>query len=208
MPRRDPQPPPRSVLHCLKPLCEQYLNGLNIHNGFFNNRHDKCFCKLCHDPSGPNSPCGRWCRGLHGWVRFGLRLSQAHQKEWQVFNNWETSYYGTSSDRLALILHNRFLPLDGDKLANGTEFDSGHPDRNQYNTSPSIAHASQPEFTSRSRFRAPDGTNYNVELVLQCKQKPDSYTIKRNTGNFHDTEWLSSHRGAVIPFGLLIRLTK
>jgi hypothetical protein len=177
---------------------------LNLNRTYFDSRHDKCFCKKCHDPT----TCEHWCKQQHDWVRFGLRVNQAHQRGWKIFKEWKTSYYGTSSNRLASILNSRFLPYDGDRLADGTTFHSGHPDPTQCTTSPSLVHASRPEFTSRSQFRARDGRNYNAEVVLQCKQKPDTYIIQGNTGKFHDTEWATVSRSTLIPYGLLVRLKK
>jgi hypothetical protein len=207
-PRAAPSSNPRPVLpliHCLKPLCREYLNGLNLNKAYFDNSHDKCFCKKCHDPSNTDLKCGQWCKQQHDWVRFGLRVSQAHQKQWRIFKEWEISYYGTSSNRLASILNNRFVPLDGDKLNDGTTFDSGHPDPTHCTTSPSLFCASRPEFTSRSHFRARNGTNYTVQVVLQCKQKPGTYTV-RGGAKFHKTEWATVTRCILIPYGLLVRL--
>ncbi len=202
-PPRNPQPT-LPLFHCLKPLCREYLNELNLNKAYFDNRHDQCFCKKCHDPT----KCEHWCKQQHDWVRFGLSVSQAHQKGWKIFKEWKTSYYGTSSDRLASILKNRFLPHDGDRLADGTKFNSGHPDTTHCITSPSLVCASRWKFSARSNFRARDGTNYtNVQVVLECRQTPDTYTIQ-NDSSFHKTEWTTAARSTVIPCGLLVRLLK
>lgn len=192
----------------MKPFCQEYLNQLNINKAYFNSRHDKCFCMKCHDSSNSDAKCGHWCQQQHGWVRFGLSINQAHQKEWSIFKEWKTSYYGTSSNRLASILINRFVPFDGDKLSNGTIFNSGHPDPKYCITSPSLICASQAKFTTRSQFRASDGTNYNVRLVLQCKQKPDAYSINGDTKSFHSIEWATETRCALVPYGLFVRLQR
>ncbi len=120
--------PVRPLFQCLKPLCKKYRKELNFNKAYFDSRYDKSFCRKYHDPFNVNKKCGHWCKQLHDWVRFGLRISQAHQREWKIFKEWKTSYYGTSSHLLESILGNRFLPIDGDKLANGSIFNSGHPD--------------------------------------------------------------------------------
>jgi hypothetical protein len=129
-------------------------------------------------------------------------------EQWNIFKQWETSFYGTSSNRLLSILKNRFLPLDGDTLADNTTFSSGHPDPTHCNTSPSLVCASQPKFTVSSHFKATDGNNYNVQIVLQCKQNPDTIITKRDAKSPKNIEWATKARSSVIPFSLLIRLQK
>jgi hypothetical protein len=114
---------------------------------------------------------------------------------------WKVSYYGTSPNRLSSIVNSRFLPFDGDKLNDGTTFNSGHPDPTQCTTSPSLVYASQSKFTTCSRFKARDGTSYNVQVVLQCKQKPGTYNIQGK-------EWTTVTRSGLVPYGLLVRLQK
>jgi hypothetical protein len=179
-----------------------------LNEAFLDSRYDKCYCRKCHDTSNTKVKCGHWCKQLHSWVCFGLHVSQAHSAAWKIFKEWETSYYGTSPNLLAPILRNRFLPLNGDKLSDGTTFKSGHPDSTNCITSPSLVCASQPKFCTPSRFRASNGTNYNVQVVLQCRQKPNSYTVQGDGSGFHNTEWASAERGALILCGILVRLQK
>jgi hypothetical protein len=194
-------------LHCLKPICREYLNELNLNETYFDSSHDKCFCRKCHDPSNADTNCGHWCQQQHGWVRFGLRISKAHQKQWNLLKEWKVSYYGTSPNLLSSILKNRFLPYDGDKLNDGTTFKSGHPDPSHCTTSPSLVCASQPKFTTHSRFKARDGTNYNVQVVLQCRQKQGTYNLGAPK-KFENIEWTTVTRSGLIPYGLLVRLQK
>ncbi len=181
---------------------------MNLNEAYFDSQHDKCFCTQCHDPSNTDGKCGNWCKQKHGWVVFALRVNQAHQKQWNIFKEWKTSYYGTSSNLLASILSNRFVPFDGDKLNDGSTFNSGHPNSTHCTTSPSLVCASRPKFTHQSRFRARDGTNYNVQVVIQCKQKPDTYTIEGDGKSFRNTEWATETRAVLISYGLLVRLQK
>ncbi|CAF1224027.1 unnamed protein product [Adineta ricciae] len=196
------------TLHCRKPICDAYLKQFNISHQFFKSKHDKCFCKKCHNTSTPNVKCGPWCNGLHGWTCFGLSVNEAHVKPLHIFRDWKTSYYGTTPDRLFSIIRNRFIPLDGDVLQDGIKFRSGHPDTSCWNTSPLLICASQPDFSPSSKFHAPDGNNYKVQVVLQCKQKPDTIIGKADTAPKKDTVWKTQARGAIIPTGLLIRLQK
>jgi hypothetical protein len=164
----------------------------------------------CHDPSNNDTRCGRRCQQQHLWVRFGLSVSQVHQQQWHIFKEWKTSYYGTSSNRLASILRSRFVPFDGDTLSDGSIFNSRHqdPNSNYCITSPSLICASKPKFTTCSQFRARDGTNYSVRLVLQCKQKPDTYSINGDANSFHTIEWTTNTRCVLLPYGLFIRLQR
>lgn len=198
--------PPSSA--CIKPHCQEYLNQFNLNEAYFASSHDKCWCSSCHNPPNSTDACGTYCRQQHGWVRFGLRISSAHQKQWHIFKEWKTCYYGTSSNRLTSIISNRFFPFDGDELNDGTTFTSGHPDQTCCTTSPSLAHASQQKFTTRSHFRAHDGTNYDVRLVLQCKQKPDTYRIEHDSASFHDIEWKTNTRASIVPYGLMVLLER
>ncbi|CAF0743715.1 unnamed protein product [Rotaria sordida] len=206
-PRR---PPPVAAAHppfqCRKPLCEDYIRKLNLSKAYFANQYDRCFCRKCHDPSRTDAKCGHQCTKFHGWIRLGLRLNEAHKKQWKIFTEWKTSYYGTSSNRLSSILSNRFIPFDGDQLADGTQFNSGHPDPSHCTTCPSLADASQSKFTVRSNFKAMDGNNYYVRIVLQCKQQPDKIIVKEDATSFQKTEWATKARSSVVPFGLLIQL--
>ncbi|CAF2521512.1 unnamed protein product [Rotaria sp. Silwood2] len=206
------RPPPSaaasSSLQCRKPLCEDYIRKLNLSEAYFAKHYDKCFCRKCHNPSTMDAKCGQRCKEFHGWIRFGLRLNEAHKKQWNIFKEWKTSYYGTSLDRLSSILSNRFIPLDGDQLANGTRFNSGHPDTTHCTTSPSIICASQPKFSVLSNFKAIDGNNYYVRVMLQCKQQADTIIVKGGAKSFQNVEWTTTARSSIVPFGLLIRLQK
>ena len=96
---------------------------------------------------------------------------------------------------------NRSIPLDNDKLADGTVFTSGHPNPTVCTTSPSLAYASQKKFAKCSTFIASDGNRYKVQVVLQCKQKADTVSV-------NDDEWTTKARAGVMFFGLLVRLQK
>ncbi|UJR29235.1 hypothetical protein I4U23_010449 [Adineta vaga] len=206
-----PSEPPiaHTILQCRQPLCEEYLKRFKIPDAFFNKKYDKCFCRKCHSPSDKKGTCGHWCNELHRWTRFGLSINDAHAKQWKIFRDWKTSYYGTTSDRLFAIIRNRFVPLDNDQLADGKLFISGHADKTHCNTSPSLMCASQPKFSAPSRFRAPDGNNYNVQVVLQCKQNPDTIIgDKSAASSTRGIVWKTQARCTVVPYALFIRLQK
>ncbi|CAF1919541.1 unnamed protein product [Rotaria magnacalcarata] len=202
------RPPVDELLQCRKPLCEDYIRKLSLPKGYFGKKYDKCFCKKCHNRSKTDARCGNDCMKLHGWIQLGLRPSQAHTKGLQVFREWKTSYYGTTPNRLSSILDSRFIPLDGDTLKDGTQYKSGHPDPSHCTTCPSLSHASESKFAVRSTFKAIDGNNYYVRVVLQCKQRPGSFVVKRDMNSFQRIEWITKERSTVLPVGLLIRLQK
>ena len=112
-----------------------------------------------------------------------------------------TTYFGTSTNNLSSILTNRSIPFDGDQLKDGTTFASGHPNPKVCTTSPSLAYASQTKFAKQSRFTPSDRLQYNVQVVLLCKQKADTVTV-------NGEEWTTKARAALMFFGLLVRLQK
>ena len=203
MPRSPPHVPP---LPCARSLCEAYLKTLKLPDGYFERKYDKCFCKACHKPSGGTTRCGKGCKQLHDWVRFGLKIHQAHQKQWNISKTWTTSYYGTSANLLLPILTNRFILFDGDRLDDGSTFDSGHPKSGHCVTFPSLVHASERKFSPRVRYRGTDGKNYDVQVVLQCKQKPDTFSVEGNASSFHSIEWRTGTRSCLTPSGILLKL--
>ncbi|CAF3835789.1 unnamed protein product [Rotaria magnacalcarata] len=187
------RPPVDELLQCRKPLCEDYIRKLSLPKGYFGKKYDKCFCKKCHNRSKTDARCGNDCMELHGWIQLGLRPSQAHTKGLQVFREWKTSYYGTTPNRLSSILDSRFIPLDGDTLKDGTQYKSGHPDPSHCTTCPSLSHASESKFAVRSTFKAIDGNNYYVRVVLQCKQRPDGFSTLRLTSTCIDFTCNTGH---------------
>ena len=196
----------RPPLPCTRSLCEAYLKTLKLPPAYFVRRHDKCFCKMCHKPPGSAIPCNKTCKQLHDWVRFGLLIHEAHERLCKVSQTWKTSYYGTSPHLLSSILTNRFVPFDGDQVTPHSTFNSGHPKSNDCVTSPSLTHASQARFSKRVRHRGIDGKNYDVQVVLQCKQKPDAFNVEGDASSFDSIEWKTSVRSSLIPFGLLLKV--
>ena len=78
-------------------------------------------------------------------------------------------------------------------------FQVGHPDPTVCTTSSSLIFASQPQFTKRWNFTGSNGKNYKVQVVVLCKQKPD-------TAEIDGEQRTTKARGTIIPYGLVMRL--
>lgn len=180
-------------------MCQDFLAKLKLPSAYFDEKHDRCYCKKCHQPKTRPRECEVWCTNLHGWTRFGLHPHDAHKKGWNAMKTWDTTYYGTAPNKLSSIVNTRSIPLDGDQLLDGTRFSSGHPDPTVCTTSPSLIFASQSQFTKRWKFTGSDGKNHKLQVVVLCKQKPDTAVIEGE-------QWTTKSRGTIIPYGLVMRL--
>ncbi|CAF0943585.1 unnamed protein product [Rotaria sordida] len=151
-----------------------------------------------------------------GWVRVRIQTDRAQSQQKKIFQRWATSYYGTCEKKLEQILRNRFIPLPGDLLNDGEIFSDHSGYEQQWLTSPSINYASDLRYSPIKTFILPDrrGEIYTVQVVLQYKQKPGTFSIHPGRPGLCDIipadeiEWMSNQRSTLIPYGLMIRMSK
>ena len=209
-------PPPIAhqlvIPDCPVRICREYVKSLNL-NVYFRKEFD-CFCARCrtavrqktynvgdHDYTIP-----------YGWVRFRIKTDDVQTRVKQIFRQWTTSYYGTWEENLERILRNREMPFPGDHLLDGTTFVDHSRDRVHCFTSPSIKYTSNWQRSPVTSFTPTNGRCYNVQIILQCKQKPETFTIQPGASGFCDVipanviEWKSKQRATIIPNGLMVRI--
>ena len=105
--------------------------------------------------------------------------------------------------------------MDGKKL----QIRAGHiPGEYYYFTTPTIRYAALDCYTHTYDFRSPvNGRRYKIRVALQCKQKPDSFTIQPETVGAtkrkeiicphisnDQMEWKTDQRSAIMPYALLL----
>jgi hypothetical protein len=141
-----------------------------------------------------------------------LKTDKTLNRYQKNFQNWATSYYGTSTNKIEEILQNRFISFPGERLPDGTIFSSDLPDEeNDLYTSPSIEYISELHSHLRTRFVSHDRNTYEVQLVLQCKQTPRMFTTKPGESAWcniipdDNIVWKSTRRSTIVPSGLMVR---
>jgi hypothetical protein len=131
----------------LEQSARTYVRTLGIHEAYFDERFDCCFCERCYPAALPDTIANEGPTGYvvpRGWFRVGLALPP-RAKALDIFNRWSASFHGVK-DPLVLqsILECGRLMKPGDKLMNGTTLRStkcaGRQDEVMY-TSPTIQYA-------------------------------------------------------------------
>ena len=200
---------------CLQHICEEYFKSLRLDGAYFR-KYINCYCiKHYSDRETTLKKSGGYDHTIpRGWVRFQLRTDKLHSRQNGIFQDWATSYYGTSAEKLNTILRNSFIPISGDHLLDGQTFSDHIQDGSFCYTSPSINYASNALFSPMRTFKSNKGESYHVQVVLQCKQKPRSFERQCSRFEISDPipaakiEWKSDNRSTIVPFGLLVRMAK
>lgn len=200
------------VSSCPKLICQEYFASLR-QNIYFTEDID-CFCTICRpDVRQKTHKHGGYDYTVpYGWVRFRIKIDEVHTQVTQIFQRWATSYYGMREEKLEQILKNRQMPFPGDRLLDGAIFVDYSRDRKHCFTSPSINYTSIWQRTPIRSFTSSNGCKYNVQIILQCKQKPGAFIIQQGTSGLCDIiptnviEWKSLQRSTIIPNGLMIKV--
>ncbi|CAF0988236.1 unnamed protein product [Rotaria sp. Silwood1] len=213
---------PREVISCpYFAECKEYVNSLKWSISFFNNEHDRCYCQSCYSHDLPNKLQVADADYVvpRGWAGFGLGVDPFRDDD--PWNAWIVVYHGTSQLAAQSILSHRQFLLPGDFLLDGSKLAirPGHiPGKVHIYTSPSIHYASLQVYSPMNSFQSPKtGKHYNVQIVLQCKQKPNTFKVQGETVGWGDKsicniipnesiEHFTNRRSSVIPYRLLIRL--
>ncbi|CAF1284415.1 unnamed protein product [Rotaria sordida] len=171
-----------------------------------------CYCPSCYDCTQPDVliAAGSKYTVPRGLVAFGIQVDNAFAASNKIFDNWYTTFYGTSKDKLEDIIRNRFVPFPGDHLLSGGTFVLTLRDQKHIYTSPSINYASL-EHVCPIDTMTIDGTSYDFQVVLQCKQNPaDVQKLRSGKPNVckylpdADVQWRTDQRSSVVPISLLI----
>ena len=201
--------------------CKEYVKHLEWSARFFTEKHDQCYCPRCY--------LDRWSDTLQvagadyvvprGWAGFGLGVDPFRAEK--IWSTWIAVYHGTTPIAAESILDHRQFLLPGDCLINGTQLAirPGHiPGKVYVYTSPSIRYSSLEVYSPKNSFTSPKtGKHYNAQIVLQCKQKPETFSVQAETVgwgtkpicNFipnNRIEYYTNHRATILPYRLLIRL--
>ncbi|CAF2586175.1 unnamed protein product [Rotaria sp. Silwood2] len=213
---------PRKVISCpYFTECKEYVKKLAWSISFFNKKHDRCYCQSCYSHNLPNTLRVAEAEYVvpRGWAGFGLGVDPFRDDD--LWNTWIVVYHGTSKLAAQSILTHRQFLLPGDHLLDGSELAirPGHiPGKVYIYTSPSIRYASLQVYSSLNSFQSSKtGKHYNVQIVLQCKQKPGTFCVQDETVGWGDKricnivpnesiEHFTNRRSSVIPYRLLIRL--
>jgi hypothetical protein len=197
---------------CLLPISLEYLRSLKL-DLYFNKQSD-CFCMKCR----PDRRQKTYERGgypytvPYGWVQFHIKTERVHIQDKKIFQRWATSYYGTWEKKLEQILRNRFIPFPGDALLDRTTFSDHSRDGQHCFTSPSINYTGNWQRSPANPFTLSNGNDYNVQMILRCKQKPGTFIIQEGATGLCDIishkviEWKSKQRATIIPIGLMIKI--
>jgi hypothetical protein len=199
-------------------LCHEFLFSLNWPEKFFNNSYDHCYCSQCYS----ERRCDSYLIANNpyvlprGWVRFGIHIDDVKAQVENIWKTWHNTYHGTDEQAaLSIISHGQFL-LRGDTCQSGRQLNSRCP---YLFTSPTIKYSARDAYAKPTDFVASNGERFIAKIVLQCKQKPETYQIQGATGRAQrevklcnvipndQIEYYTDIRASVIPYGVMIRLT-
>ncbi|CAF3479177.1 unnamed protein product [Rotaria socialis] len=199
---------------CPKYLCKKYIRILKLASGYFNVRHDRCYCSLCYPAERTSvfTTAGSQYTVPRGWTNFGLQIDEAAFNSNRIFSKWFTTFYGTSRDDVESIIRNRFIPFSGDNLLDGSVFTRHIYDKRYILSSPSINYASLERFCPIDTVLI-EHKWYDIKIVLACKQYPlgllKQRGFKSNVCRIipdDEIEWKTDQRATTIPYSILIRV--
>ena len=208
--KKEPSPCPARQPCQLEKSAREFIRTLDIHEAYFNDQFDCCFCKCCYPAALPDKIANEGPTEYvvpRGWYRVGLALPP-RAKALDIFRHWSASFHGIK-DPLVLksVLESGALTKPGDKLLNGTTLRStkcaGRQDRVMY-TSPTIEYAGMKFYARPHPFAQPTSpppteTETEAEIkqvvgptpkrmaasiVLQIRQKPGSFETQGETMGF------------------------
>lgn len=203
-------------------LAKEFIMSLNWKKAFFDRTHDRCYCSHCYKDSWKDVIDAGDSKYVipRGWVRLGLHLDSAITETHDIWNKWIITFHGTTKIAAQSILTHRQFCHPGDVLIDGTKLAirPGHiPGQLFVYTSPTIAYSSSPVYSQVYDFHSTENNNnYEVQIVLQCRQMPESYKIGPETIGANKTqicphipnskiEYFTDRRASIHAYGLLVR---
>jgi hypothetical protein len=206
-------------------LAKQFVDSLKWHDTLFDSANDQCYCKNCYTADLDDvitAGDGRYVIP-RGWVRLGLRVDPIFKDEHDIWNRWIVTFHGTTIVAARSILTHRHFYLPGDKLIDGTILGirEGHiPDQKFIFTSPTIAYSSLPVYSPSYDFYSNQNDNYyKAQLVLQCRQQPDTFKVQGETVGAKSIrlcpfipnnviEYFTDIRASIVAYGLLVQMNE
>lgn len=202
-------------------LAHEFIVSLNWKKEFFDKSHDRCYCSHCYKDSWKDvidAGEGKYVIP-RGWVRLGLHIDSALCAAHDIWNKYIVTFHGTTKLAAQSILHHRQFCHPGDVLLDGTKLRirEGHiPGMMYVYTSPTIAYSSSPIYSQVYNFHSnKNNANYEVQMVLQCRQMPDSFEIGPETIAAKTQicphipnskiEYFTNRRATIHAYGLLVR---
>ncbi len=187
--------------------------------------HDRCYCIQCYKPSEPDT----YSVGGHkyviprSWTRFGVYVDEPFAKHHNVWKTWANCYHGTGIENAKSIVEHRQLLLPRDMTLDGKKLQirEGHiPGEYYFFTTPTIRYAALDYYAHTYNFKSStNNKRYKIKVVLQCKQKSDSFIVQPETVGARarreklcphvsndEMEWKTQHRSAIMPYGLMLQI--
>ncbi len=187
--------------------------------------HDRCYCNRCYPSSSQDTySVGGYTYVIpRGWTRFGVHVDEPFAKHHNVWTEWANCYHGTSIENAKSIVEHRQLLLPRDMTLDGKKLQirEGHiPGEYYFFTTPTIKYAALDCYAHTYDFvSARNSKHYKIKVALQCKQKPDSFTIQPETVGARRRnqticshvsndrmEWKTQNRSAIMPYGLMLHI--
>ena len=207
----------------LFPLAQEFVEKLGWAKRMFNPKGDRCFCSQCYDVSSKDviEAGGENYVIPRGFVRFGLFVDPVFSDRHDIWKKWIVTFHGTNKIGAESVIVNRQFCLPGDRLIDGSILGirEGHiPGKQHIYTSPTIAYSSSPVYSPAYEFVSQrDQKKYEAQIVLQCRQKPGSFKVQRETIGLGEKricrfvpnekmEYFTDIRPSIVTYGLLIRV--
>lgn len=150
-------------------------------------KFDRCYCEKCYKIGYKNTYTvgGGTYVIPRDYTRFGLRIDEVYAQHLNIWKNWLNCFHGTSVYAAKSIVEHRMLLLPGEQTMTGENISirPGHIAKQPYFfTTPTVKYAELPTYASCYEFQSStDRKFYNITVVLQCKQKPNSFVIQSET---------------------------
>jgi len=209
------------------------VTTLGLDEAYFDSEHDRCYCPECYPQQNRDLIEGDGPTPYvipRGWYGFGLAVPP-RAKAQDIFHSWSASFHGVDNPvTLKSILDCGELMKAGDKLIDGTQLIgtkcAGRQDSVFY-TSPTVRYAGLKFYARPQRFetayKPSEAVAMAASMVLQCRQRPNSYQHQGETMGFErdwpghllrwcphvelsQIEWKSDTNVAAIPYRLLVRV--
>ncbi|XP_077984407.1 neuralized-like protein 4 [Glandiceps talaboti] len=214
-------------------LCRRFLASLDIPDGFINSKFNVCYCNNCHVIRGDFFYYTRgeppMDYGLPiGWSRYGLHVHKQRAGALKIFKEWHVAFHGTTPSAVKHIIETGELLMAGDVAYGGVKLTEGKGhytekwkpegfDTKNIFMSPTIRYAGIDCYSKPDKYTDGEtGKTYEVKVAFQVCVRPGSYRIGKQTVGAHfrldprfdnqEIEWYTKERGAVILYGVLIKL--
>ena len=206
-------------------VSKEFLLSYNWPVALRKPNYNRCYCDRCYKSSFRDT----YIVGGHtyviprGWTRLGVHVDEPFAAHHHVWNTWANCYHGTSIENAKSIIEHRQLLLPRDLTLNGKKLQvrEGHiPGEYSFFTTPTIRYAALNCYAHTYSFKSPTTyKRYKVKVALQCKQKPDSFTVHPETVDARKRrqkicphvsndkiEWKTQNRSSIMPYGLMLQI--